>query len=600
MPFDQFIVEQIAGDQLLDPPWNDLSPEQANRLAATGFLRMAPDGTGIGGVNQTVARNDVMAKTIQIVSSSLLGLSVGCAQCHSHRYDPISHDDYYAFRAIFEPSLDTQNWLAPTNHLVSLYTDDDRAKAAELEQEATAVLDARTKKQAEYIEATFQRELAKLDKSLHEPITLAYRTVEEERTPEQKLLLKENPSVNVSAGSLYLYDKPAADDLQKMADQANAIRAKKPAEEFVRAVWEPTDKPPSPTHLLVRGDPEQLGHEVSPGELTVLTSFRSVEIPSNDPAHPTTGRRLAYARWLTSGQHPLVARVIVNRIWLNHFGQGLVSTPAEFGALGNQPTHPELLDWLADRFVADGWSLKSLHRLIMTSATYRQTSARQSSDQQSDARQVDAQQIDAQQIDPENLLYWRMPIRRLDAESLRDAALAISGDLNEKPFGPAVPVMADRVGQFVIGKENLNAGRPGEVLPMNGEELRRSIYIQVRRSRRLSVLEPFDLPRMEPNCTSRSSSTVSPQSLMLMNSQFVVNRARQFALRLQRAAGANLGEQVSLAWRLAFSQPPTDDELANGVAFIEKQSAHFSDNPIEATASFCQALLSSNRFLYID
>ncbi len=349
LPFDQFIVEQLAGDQLIDLPWSNLTALQASRLAATGFLRMAPDGTGIGGVDQTVARNEVMAKTIQIVSSSLLGLSVGCAQCHSHRYDPISHEDYYAFRAIFEPSLDAKNWLAPANRRVSLYTDEDRAQAAELEQKAKAVLDARTKKQTEYIEATFQRELAKLDESLHQPITTAYRTAENDRTSAQKLLLKEHPSVNVSAGSLYLYDKPAADDLKKMADEANAIRAKKPKQEFVRAVWEPTDKPPSPTNLLLRGDPEQPDREVAPRELTVLTSARSVDIPADDPAHPTTGRRLAYARWLTSGDHPLVARVIVNRIWLNHFGQGLVATPTEFGALGSPPTHPELLDWLAER-----------------------------------------------------------------------------------------------------------------------------------------------------------------------------------------------------------------------------------------------------------
>jgi hypothetical protein len=585
MPFDQFIVEQLAGDQLVDPPWNDLTSLQANRLAATGFLRMAPDGTGIGSVDQTVARNEVMAKTIQIVSSSLLGLSVGCAQCHSHRYDPITHDDYYAFRAIFEPSLDAKNWLVPAQRRISLYTDEDRTKAAELEAEAKAVLDARTKKQAEYIEATFQRELAKLDESLHESVTAAYRTADKDRTADQKLLLKENPSVNVSAGSLYLYDKPAADDLKKMADRANVIRATKPIQEFVRAVWEPTDKKPPPTHLLRRGDPEQPDREVLPRELTVLTSVRSVEIPVDDPSHPTTGRRLAYARWLASGDHPLVARVIVNRIWLNHFGQGLVSTPAEFGALGNQPTHPELLDWLASEFVASGWSVKNLHRLIMTSTTYRQSSQRSP---------------DAVAVDPENLLYGRMPIRRLEAESLRDAALAVSGELNVKPFGPAVPVMADRVGQFVIGKENLNAGRPGEVLPMNGEELRRSVYVQVRRSRRLSVLEPFDLPRMEPNCASRSTSTVSPQALMLMNSNFVVDRARNFAARIQREAGDDVSAQIALAWRLAFASQPTAEELAGALAFIERQSVHFPDKPAEATASFCQALLSSNHFLYID
>jgi hypothetical protein len=319
--------------------------------------------------------------------------------------------------------------------------------------------------------------------------------------------------------------------------------------------------------------------------LTVLTSARAAEIPINDPEHPTTGRRLAYARWLTSGEHPLVARVIVNRVWLNHFGQGLVSTPTEFGALGNQPTHPQLLDWLASEFVAGGWSLKNLHRLIMTSTTYRQASRGRP---------------DAAAVDPQNLFYWRMPIRRLEAESLRDAALAVSGELNIKPFGPAVPVMADRVGQFVIGKENLNAGRPGEVLPMHGEDLRRSIYVQVRRSRRLSILEPFDLPRMEPNCASRSTSTVSPQALMLMNSDFVIERARKFAARLRREAGDDLGAQISLAWKLAFAAQPSAAELDSAMAFVQQQAVHFPDQPTEATASFCQALLSSNHFLYID
>ena len=597
-PFDQFVIEQLAGDELLTPPFKNLTPEQAELLVATGFLRMAPDGTGVGGVDQNIARNDVMAKTVEIVSTSLLGLTVGCAQCHNHRYDPISQEDYYAIRAIFEPSLDWKNWLAPAKRRVSLYTDAHRARSAEIEAEAKKIDVERTKKQDEYIEATFQRELAKLEESLRAPITKARSTPAKERTAEQKKLLKEHPSVNVSAGSLYLYDRKAADDLKKMADKANAVRGTKPKEEFVRAVWESTGKAPPATFLFHRGDYEQPKQQVVPRELTVLTSANVSELPANDETLETTGRRLAYAKWLTSGEHPLVARVIVNRIWLNHFGRGLVPTPGDFGALGVEPTHPKLLDWLAGEFVAGGWSIKQLHRLIMTSTVYRQASLHRD---------------EAEAIDADNLLLWRMPVRRLEAEVLRDTALAVSGELNNKSFGPAVPVMADRVGQFVVGKENLNAGRPGAVIAMNGEDLRRSIYIESRRSRPLSVMAPFDLPRMEPNCTSRSASTVSPQSLMLMNSEFALTRAKHFADRVQRDAGDDISNQATLAWQLAFAATPDEDELSGALAFIDEQTKHFAANPLpetkdkkivdprgEALASFCHALLSSNRFLYID
>jgi len=597
-PFDQFVVEQLAGDELLTPPFKNLTPDQAEKLVATGFLRMAPDGTGVGGVDQNLARNDVMAKTIEIVSTSLLGLTVGCAQCHNHRYDPISHEDYHAIRAIFEPALDWKNWLVPAKRQISLYTDADRAKSAEIEAEALKLLDERTKKQDEYIEATFRCELAKLQENLHESITKARHTPEKNRTAEQNKLLKEHPSVNVTASSLYLYDKKAADELKEMADKANAIRQTKPKEEFVRAVWEPAGKALPTTFLFHRGDPEQPKQAIAPRELTVLTSAKSSALPMNDETLPTSGRRLAYAKWLTSGEHPLTARVIVNRIWLNHFGRGLVATPGDFGALGVEPTHPELLDWLASEFVASGWSVKELHRLIMNSTTYRQASLHHSA---GDA------------VDADNLLYWRMAVRRLEAEAIRDTTLAISGELNNRAFGPAVPVMADTVGQWVIGQENLNAGRPGAVIPMKGEDLRRSIYIESRRSRPLSVMDPFDLPRMEPNCTSRSSSTVSPQSLMLMNSEFVLTRAKQFAERVRQEAGEDVAAQIKFAWQLAFAATPHDEELAEAVSFVQEQTQHFAANPPpetkdkqnadpagEALASFCHALLSSNRFLYID
>lgn len=600
-PFDQFATEQLAGDELLTPPFENLDAEQTEKLVATGFLRMAPDGTGIKGVDKALASNDVVAKTIEIVSSSMLGMTVGCAQCHNHRYDPITHKDYHSFRALFEPALNPKKWLPPSRRRVSLYTDADRATAAELEVEAKAILAERTKKQNEFIEATFQKQLAKLDSALHEPISAARATPAKERTAEQKQLLKKHPSVNVTAGSLYLYDRAAANELKKMADQAAAVRARKPLEQFVRAVWEPVDQPPAETFVFHRGDHEQPTTLVAPGELGVLAPPGGVPIAVDDPSRPTTGRRLAYARWLTSGKHPLFARVIANRIWLLHFGQGLVPTPADFGTLGVEPTHPELLDWLADEFTANGWSVKHLHRVIMMSATYRQQSGRHAK---------------GQAIDADNRLYWRMPVRRLEAEALRDSVLAVSGDLNLKAGGPAVPVMANKVGQFVIGKENLSAGRPGAVLPMHNEDLRRSVYIQVRRSRPLSVLDPFDMPRMEPNCTVRSASTVSPQSLMLMNSPFVLKASERFARRLRREAGDDVEAQVRLAWQLAYATTPSDRDVQQAVAFVQAQTTHFASLPKpgkaaksktpplqpadEAMTSFCQALLSSNPFLYVD
>lgn len=602
-PFDEFIIEQLAGDELITPPFNNLTPNQAEKLIATGFLRMAPDGTGISGVDQDAARNDVIAKTIEIVSTSLMGLTVGCAQCHNHRYDPILQEDYYAMRAIFEPALDWKNWKSPEQRHLSLYTDADRALAATIEAEAQQVLDQRTAQEKAAVERIFEAELAKLTPQLQTAVREARGVSEKERTADQKKLLGEHPSVNVTASSLYLYDKPAADALKKLSDEAAAIRSRKPQEEFVRAIWEPVDTYPQPTYLFHRGDHEQPKQTVPPRTLTVLTSAKAAaaqapEIMVDDPSLPTTGRRLAFAKWLTSSEHPLVARVIVNRIWLNHFGRGLVPTPGDFGSLGEAPTHPELLDWLAAELMSSGWSVKHLQRLILTSATYQQSSL---------------QHTQGNALDRDNLLYWRMPLRRLEAEVVRDSTLAISGEFIARAFGPPIPIMPDRVGQFVIGIENTNAGRPGDIIPMHGEDLRRSIYVESRRSRPLSILAPFDLPRMEPNCTARSVSTVSPQSLLLMNSDFMVTRGMRMAERLQREAGDDLTAQIRLAWRLSFSNEPNADEINQALQFVNQQRLHFVADPFpsmkdqatpspatEAMGSFCHALLSSNRFLYVD
>lgn len=270
---------------------------------------------------------------------------------------------------------------------------------------------------------------------------------------------------------------------------------------------------------------------------------------------------------------------------------------------GERPSHPELLDWLASEFVASGWKLKSLHRRLLLSTAYRQSSARTAAH-------------DA--VDPDNRLLARFPLRRLQAEEVRDAALAISGKLNEKLGGKPVPVMQDEIGQFIVGIDNINGnGVPDKTIPLNGEEFRRSVYVQVRRSRPLSVLDPFDPPVLDPNCPQRNSSTVSPQSLFLMNSDFVQEHSRNLAERITTTAGPDVKSQVVLSWRMIFGVDPTESESAEAVAFVAAQTEVFQPkavppaNPPAGTASppdparqafalLCQSLLSSNRFLYVE
>jgi len=635
-PFDRFIKEQLAGDEMVKPPYAELPPSDLDLLIATGFLRMAPDGTSAPGADQKLARNQVLTDTVKITASAFLGLTVGCAQCHNHRYDPIPQTDFYRLRAAFEPGYDTTNWKLPAAREVSLYTASDRKKAAEVEAEAATIDKDRLKKQQEFIDATFDKEVAKLPTGMREKARVARKTPDAQRTAEQKKLMREHPSLNVSAGSLYLYDSKAAAELKKMAESAAEVRKKKPVEAFIRVLTESSGKVPT-TFRQHRGDPDQPKEAVAPGGLSVLDSSLPLTIPPAPAGRGTSGRRLALANWLTDPRHPLTARVLVNRVWMLHFGRGLVGTPGDFGRLGEKPTHPELLDWLASEFVSpanpesrggDGvhpvadalrspkpWSLKHLHRLILTSSAYRQSSRR---DPRTDA------------IDPDNQLLGRYTLRRLDAEAVRDGMLAVSGKLNLKPFGPPVPVMEDDAGLIVIGKANRDGAmyKLGDESVPPGDESRRSIYIQVRRSKPLGELAAFDGATAEPNCECRVSSTATPQALILMNGDFTLLQAQAFAERLQKEAGAEREKQVVHAWKLAYGQDPTEKEISGALSFLKIATETFraaspppapaaapkgktrapvaSPLPIpanpeaQALSAFCQALLSSNRFLYVE
>src|SRR5438132_6404137 len=613
-PFNQFITEQIAGDELARATQADskdalTDPQKRELLIATGFLRMGADGTATAGLaDPDAVRNQVVADTMNIVSPPLLGSAVGCRLSNVHRSAPIAQTDYYRLRAVIEPAYDWKNWRTPDQRLLSLYTDADRKKADEVEAEAKKLAEEKETKQKQYIDEALMKHLEKFEAPLRDQLRAAYDTPADKRTAEQTKLLADNPSVNINAGVLYQYNQKAADDLKAMDAKIAEIRGRKPPEDFICVLTEPADKLPV-TYLFHRGDPKQPKEPILPGALSVLTApGQSADLPSKNPDLATSGRRLAFARWLTSGTNPLVARVLVNRVWQHHFGRGLVGTPSDFGVMGERPSHPELLDWLANDFVEHGWQLKRLHKLIMTSTAYRQSSRR---DPRRDRR------------DPENRLYWRKPVQRLDAEVIRDAILSASGVFNDKMFGPPVPVRPDVHGQIVVGLDKTEGDNkmPVEV-PLNGEEFRRAVYVQVRRSRPLAMLHAFDAPVMEINCERRQSSTVATQSLMLMNSQFILDQAARFAQRLQKECFDDRAAQVARAWQLAFSRTPTAPELADALEFLSQQVNHLqtaveetdekakknekakpAPKPppeLQALTDLCQALLSANEFLYVD
>ena len=576
-PFDRFIIEQLAGDELAGPKKGDWTKSQIELLTAVGYLRMAADGTG-SGANNAEARNQMMADTLKIVTTSLLGMSVACAQCHDHRYDPIPQSDYYSLRAVFEPAIDWKKWRTPSQRRVSLYTTADRKKAAQIEALTRKVAAEKAHKLAEYMKQALEIELKKYKSPLREQLKKAYETPGGKRTAEQKRLLKKHPSVNITRGVLYQYIPKSRPELKKFDTRIANIRAKKPKEEFLRTLVEPADHAPQ-TRLFHRGDHRQPMQTVAPGGLTVVSppGKRHVLSP-NQNALPTSGRRLSFARWLTNGRHPLFARVIVNRIWMHHFGRGIVTTPGDFGKLGTVPTHPKLLDWLADEFMHQGWSIKKLHRIILMSTAYRQSSFRDSA-------------MDA--IDSSNRYYWRKSLMRLEAETLRDRMLAVSGTLDRDLFGPPLPIKENTSGQVVV----------------SGNQKRRSMYIQVRRSRPVGMLRAFDAPVMETNCEKRSNSTVATQSLMLLNGDFI----RKQAARLAEVAAKDRTSVKAAgfaAWQRAFYREPSPDERKVLADFITQQLEYIRKHPgklpkgvspeKQVLTNLCQVLMSSNEFLYVD
>lgn len=533
-PYDRFIQEQIAGDEL----W----PEDPDAVAATAFNLLGPDM--VDSSDPVQRRHNRLNDMTDTAAFSFLGLTLGCARCHDHKLEPLTQRDYYGFQAFFGPARFVMDRPIPTPAEEAAH-----AEAMEAFNRQLPVVELR--RLEDPVRARLrERKLAALSPEAQ----AAYQTAPSERTAEQaNLVLETEPRLEVPDKEL----EAALGAEEKVARQRllKEIRGlpKPPALPKTMALAEGA---PVATFVLHRGDYTQEREQVEPGFPAVLGA--------RDAPHRS---RADLARWLGSPENPLTARVIVNRVWQHHFGSGLVATPSDFGTRGARPSHPELLDWLASEFVADGWSLKRLHRSILLSAAYRQSSD----------PSENASRDRARAADPGNTLYWRMNRQRLEGEVIRDALLAISGRLNGEMGGPGVLPP--------IPKE-LFAGAAGwKPSSEEADHCRRSVYIFARRNLRFPFLEVFDAPDNNLSCPIREHSTTAPQALTLLNSDQVMAAARETGERLNQPEP---GERISAAYRLILGREPSAREQALALEFL-------AESPFP---EFLRALFNLNEFVY--
>jgi Protein of unknown function (DUF1553)/Protein of unknown function (DUF1549) len=491
-PFDRFVREQLAGDEI--------APDDRDSLVAAGFHRLGPVRRNAGNPELAFSRNEVLTEMTDAVGAVFLGLTVGCARCHDHKFDDFPQEDYYRLEAFL---------AAAQEHDVVL---------------ATAAAQSEWKARNEKI----QREIKKVKDSL--------RGLKRDELDRARVRLRE-----------------LTESLPPPLPMIHSVRD--------------VEKERTPIHVLKRGDPDRKGQQVGPRAPGALVSPGTAELAPEAP-HP----REMLARWITEPEHPLTARVLVNRVWQYHFGRGLVATANDFGVNGAPPSHPELLDFLANDFVAGGWRLKPLHRMILLSSTYRQASRVTASD-------------DGLRKDPDDRLLWHFPRRRLEAEEVRDAMLTVSGDFNPRAGGPSVvlPIDGDLVNLLYDPAQ-------WTVTADEREHRRRSVYLLARRNLRLPFAESFDQPDRLISCPRRESSTHALQALELLNGKTSNQLAEVFAARLEREAGANASARIDLAYRLTAGRTPTTKERELAMKFLTRQ-------PLR---EFALVMFNLNAFLYVD
>ena len=591
-PFNQFLTEQIAGDEMVD--WRKAESFDARTLSlltATGFLRNVDDHTDFPqyGIEK---RYEVVNETLDMFSTAVLGLTFECCRCHNHKYDPLPQRDYYRLMACFEPSLNPHAWTPPKDRYLADVSPAQRAAIDQRNQEIDKTIaelaksDAMVRTQART--RLYDARLATIPESIRADVRGAIDAKPEQRSEVQKYLAdKFTATLTITDPDIdAAMDDAEKASLQSNADQRASLPSQKKSYGIIQALWDVG--PPPVSHVHRRGNVKAHGVLVQAGFPEILQAREGKFVTALSEKHvgETSGRRRALAEWITEPDHPLTSRVFVNRVWHHHFGRGIVETLGNFGRSGSMPSHPELLDWLANDFLANGWSVKHLHRRIMLSTAYRQSS-RQTEDRLTAGSHT---------IDPENRLLWRMNLRRLESEIVRDSLLAVSGLLDRTAGGPPVEITNPADG-FSEPKPAPTATSPN----------RRSIYLFARRVYPLKFMEIFDAPIMPVNCTQRMNSATVLQSLALLNSEFMFVQAEKFAARVRESAGPSSEQQISLAFQLAYARPPTSDEFAKSVAFLtEQQQGWLSAETNEEIAAqkalvdLCHMLLSSNEFLYVE
>ncbi len=573
-PYDQFVVEQLAGDEL-----PGASPAA---LIATGYYRLGPwdDEPADPAEDRFEQLDDIINTT----SQAFLGLTLACARCHDHKFEPLTRHDYYRLMAVFNGLDRPRAGRMELDELVGTPQQIDELRAHEkrietLKAEVRAAEDAAM---AEFFMENPQKLPPEVVAAFAKPII--------ERSPEQNELVRQNEQKFAESFAAWLPEETLKLKLER-EHQIAELQASGP--KLIRGYFmvEKTNQP-GPTHILIRGKAARPGPVVQPGLPTVLAATQPVFPTAN--AGTTSQRRLTLARWIASPDNPLTARVMVNRVWQYHFGEGLVRTPSDFGVMGEAPTHPELLDWLTDWFVHDaGWSLKKLHRLILASNAYRMSKA---------------WNAEYGALDPESRLLWRVPYRRLEAEAIRDSMLAVSGKLNPKLFGPSMFPQ--------VPKEALaGSSDPTTIWPEFNESdaSRRTIYAFIKRSLVVPMIDVLDFCDTARTAPKRVVTSVAPQALELYNGDFVNQQAGHLADRLLVETNGESDKQIELAYELALCRFPTDDERQAVRHFLLEQASQFSaeaesaGSPIDEQAArykalvqLCRVIFNLNEFVYCD
>jgi hypothetical protein len=552
-PYDRFIKEQIAGDEFY--------PEDKQALVATGYLRAGSEHLVAGNIDPAVSRQEVLTEIATSVGQTYMGLTVNCARCHNHKFDPILQADYYRLQAVFATAKGKDVEIAAPEQKKAW-----EAADAAYKERLKPVQEALEQLAKPYLERVEAERLAKLDKKVQD----AVHTSEDKRTPEQKMLA-DNAKEQIEPTWDIVVAAMTQEDREKRAVlrmQLHQVEATEPDPLPTAYSYVNDGEPPPQSYVLRMGDPANPLAPVSPAVPTVVKAGYEI------PASPS-GRRAALANWLTDPNNPLTARVMVNRIWQFRIGQGIVRTPNDFGVMGDRPSNKSLLDWLAAEFVSQGWSVKAMDRLIVLSNVYQQNSTPDK---------------DRAAIDPDNRLLWRMNRKRMDGETIRDAALAVAGNLNLEVGGRPVRIPIEPEVYNLIFTEHERDGL-WPLSPDKRVQNRRSIYLYNKRSVRLPLLSAFDQPDAITSCPVRPVSTHALQALSLMNSDFMQDQSKIFATRLRSDCKNHaVSCDVLDAWQLAFSRSPTPAESKLASQFIAKGGT---------IQEMCLAILNRNEFVYV-